>query len=404
MPWPRLSLALALWIAPGAIAVALAQPATVLYRFSGGSDGANPQGPLVADRAGNLYGAAQSGGLGFGVIFELSPPSSPGGRWTESVLYRFKNEADGSAPVGGLARDAAGNLYGVTTGGGVVFRLTRATPARSWTFSTLYAFGATAALPNALVLDAAGRLYGTTNYGGAFQYAPGLAYQLSPTADGTVPWTLSVLHEFAGYPTDGAYPSGALTVGSAGVVYGTTSEGGSGECFDAGTFIGCGTVFAISSSTTGWTETPIYSFTSRESNAPYYAVTLGAGGSLYGTAGYDVFRLSPASDGSWHKRTLYQFTAGISGTMPDGALLVGGSGALYGTSSSSGLSGFSTAFRVAPPLAPGPWLETTLGSFSTGFTGAQPTGGLVVGSGRRLYGVTAATPDGDFGTIFSVLP
>jgi hypothetical protein len=404
MPWPRLCLAVLLSIA-GVSPHAIAQPATVLYRFSGGGDGANPVGPLVADRSGHLYGAAQSGGLGYGVIFALAPPATPGGRWTESVLHTFSNAADGAVPAGGLAIDAAGNLYGVTTSGGGAFRLTPpASPTGAWTFSLLYAFGDTLALPNPLALDAHGNLYGTAYYGGAYQYGPGVAYRLSPGRDGAVPWTLAVLHEFAGYPTDGGYPSGALALDRAGVVYGTTSEGGAGACFDAGTFIGCGTVFAIHPSGAGATESLLYAFSAREGNSPYAGLALAPDGALFGTAGYDAFELAPLDAGGWRKRTLYQFTEGISGTSPDGPLLRDGDGTLYGTSSSSGLSGYSTAFRLSPPAAAGPWLETTLATFGTGFAGAQPAGGLVAGAGHRLYGVTAGTPDGDFGTVFSVAP
>src|SRR5215469_17468149 len=74
---------------------------TVLYSFTGGRDGRNPVGPLIFDNAGNLYGAAQYGGAGCGVIFELSPPTQ-GTTWTESVLYTFGCVADGAYPTGGL--------------------------------------------------------------------------------------------------------------------------------------------------------------------------------------------------------------------------------------------------------------------------------------------------------------
>lgn len=403
MPWPSLRVVLLLWMLPGVMAPALAQPATVLYRFQGRADGANPAGPLVADRSGILYGVTEAGGLGYGVIFALAPPLTADGAWTESVLYTFKNEADGVAPVGGLARDPAGNLYGATASGGVFRLAPPASRSGRWTFSLLYAFGTTAALPNTVALDAAGNLYGSTYYGGTDEYGPGSVYRLSPAPGGTVPWSFTLLHAFTGYPQDGAYPAGALTIDEAGVVYGTTTEGGSGRCFNAGTFIGCGTVFAIAPSGSTWTETPIYDFTVND-HAPYAGLTHGRGGTLYGTDGYDVFRLSPSTGGPWNKRRLYQFTEGLSGTTPGGTLLLGAGPVLYGTSTSSGLSGYTTAFRLAPPHEPGPWLETTLATFGSGLSGVQPSGGLVEGRGNGLYGVTSSTTGTDFGTIFRVEP
>jgi len=246
---------------------------TVLYTFTGGADGGNPQGPLVADPSGNLYGSAQTGGLGYGVIFKLTRPATQGGAWAESVLYSFANHADGSSPVGGLVLDGKGNLYGVTNGGlSVVFRLSPPTAQGSdWTFSVLCEL-AESVLPNPLVRDSHGNLYGTTQYGGSGQFSYGQAYELSPPASTGEAWTFTSLHSFQGPPTDGAYPSSNLSVDAAGNLFGTTSQGGKGTCFDAGTVIGCGTVFEISPSGGAWTETSIYDFTVHENNAPYWDV------------------------------------------------------------------------------------------------------------------------------------
>jgi hypothetical protein len=96
----------------------------VLYNFAGGNDGQSPQAALVADSAGNLYGTTEGGGGsnfcfdGCGTVFELSPPTKRGGGWTETVLYRFTGRSDGSLPEGKLIRDAEGNLYGTAAKGG----------------------------------------------------------------------------------------------------------------------------------------------------------------------------------------------------------------------------------------------------------------------------------------------
>jgi uncharacterized repeat protein (TIGR03803 family) len=137
----------------------------VLYNFQGGADGANPNGGLLADQAGNLYGTTQNGGAAnFGTIFKLER----GG--TESILYSFTDGPDGGHPTGGLIRDSGGNLYGTTLFGGiqghlgVVFKLE---PAGNET--PLYSFtgGADGANPlGDLVMDKAGNLYGTAQAGG----------------------------------------------------------------------------------------------------------------------------------------------------------------------------------------------------------------------------------------------
>src|SRR6202521_4576959 len=103
---------------------------TVLYVFKGNAsnDGASPAGGLLIDSAGNLYGTTAYGGtgncvvlgtrMGCGTVFEISPPQQKGGKWTEAVLYSFPTPKQGFVPVGDLAFDSAGNLYGATMFGG----------------------------------------------------------------------------------------------------------------------------------------------------------------------------------------------------------------------------------------------------------------------------------------------
>jgi hypothetical protein len=99
----------------------------VIYRFQGGSDGYNPSGNLLADKAGNFYGTTVEGGTGgscgydqngCGTVFEVSPPAQPGDPWVETVLYRFTGDSDGYWPTAALVADKNGNLYSTTYGGG----------------------------------------------------------------------------------------------------------------------------------------------------------------------------------------------------------------------------------------------------------------------------------------------
>jgi hypothetical protein len=230
---------------------------TVLYRFKGGKDGAYPNGGLIFDNQGNLYGTTEFGGGssactweedGCGTVFELKPPTKKGGAWTESLLHRFKGYPDGHYPNGGLIFDKKGGLYGTTVSGGegssasgTAFQLKP--PRRkggAWAETILYTFtgGNDGGNPMAgLIFDEQGNLYGT-DLGGA-SYG-GNVYELSPAAGGGA-WTLTVLYNFTG-PPNGYYPAASLIFGQAGSLFGTTQWGGNGQGCQYG---GCGTAFEV---------------------------------------------------------------------------------------------------------------------------------------------------------------
>ena len=227
--WKVLIATLAALGALAAGSAAWAGAPVAIYTFTGGSDGAFPDGNLVADAAGNLYGVTEAGGtgdsefLGYGTVFMLSPPASQSGSWTEAVLYRFTGAADGGIPLAGLARDPSGNLYGTTLVGGcvpncggqgygTVFKLAPPVPgSKNWTFTTIWRFqprhdvqdGATPGGP--LTLDGSGNLYGTTARGGLRAGCCGTVFELTPPSSGSGPWTETLLHVFSGY-AEGAFP------------------------------------------------------------------------------------------------------------------------------------------------------------------------------------------------------
>ena len=198
---------------------------TVLYNFTGGSDGGQPADSLVFDDAGNLYGTTT-----LNSVFELSPSS--GGEWNETTLYNFTNGADGGRPYGGLVFDHAGNLYGTTqingnngfcngVGCGTVFELTPQGPGK-WAFSVLFAFdGTNGGWPrSSLTLDSGGNLYGTGTFGG--KNSQGVVFKLSQS-NGT--WT----ETFASFNfQDGGVPSGPLLLKN-GFLFGTAEHGGKGN-------------------------------------------------------------------------------------------------------------------------------------------------------------------------------
>ena len=150
-------------------------PEQILYNFTGGADGSNPSGELVADKTGALYGTTVHGGVGsYGIVYKLVPPTTSGGAWTEKVLYRFKGGADGAYPETALLRTASGVLYGTTSAGGTaklgtVFMLTQPKAGTAWTHTVLHSFTGSGdgALPEGgLIMDASGALYGSTSAGG----------------------------------------------------------------------------------------------------------------------------------------------------------------------------------------------------------------------------------------------
>ena len=202
---------------------------TVLHSFGAGVDGITPEGGLISDAAGNLYGITSQGGRASfgGTVFKLAPPAAGKSTWTESVLHSFAG-----TPEAGLIIDKAGNLYGTTGFGGVpskkcangcgtVFKLTPPPAGKAaWTETVLFSFNdIDGSLPaGRLVFDAAGNLYGTTEDGGSLGY--GTVFKLTPPAAGKTAWMETVLFSFS--DTDGADPQAGLIFDKAGNLYGTT--------------------------------------------------------------------------------------------------------------------------------------------------------------------------------------
>ena len=224
----------------------------VLHAFAGGTDGASPNGGLVLDSNGAIYGTTPIGGFdcphhsgqGCGTVFELKPPTSKNGAWTEKQVHIFKNGTDGTQPTAGVILDDAGALYGGAEGGsngcGVVFRLAQSGDGL-WKETILYSFGGNSYYygPAVARFDSSGNIYGTT-YVGPGSLA-GSVFRLKPPARKGEFWTARVLYGFTG-GLDGLFPAATLTLDEAGNLYGATQEGGGkGTCQGY-----CGTVFEVS--------------------------------------------------------------------------------------------------------------------------------------------------------------
>ncbi|HWW15026.1 MAG TPA: choice-of-anchor tandem repeat GloVer-containing protein [Candidatus Dormibacteraeota bacterium] len=206
----------------------------VLHNFGSGTDGVQSAAGLIFDAAGNLYGTTWVGGAyGAGVVFELTPTA--GGGWAEKVLHNFGSGTDGANAQARLIFDSASNLYSTTSFGGTsssgtVFELTP-NAGGSWTETVIHNFGngtdGVFPISGSLIFDAAGNLYGTTSQGGLYDYGifdgGGILFELTPNAGGA--WTETVLHNF-GNGTDGALPLSGVIFDAAGNIYGTASAGG----------------------------------------------------------------------------------------------------------------------------------------------------------------------------------
>jgi uncharacterized repeat protein (TIGR03803 family) len=263
---------------------------TVLYTFTGGADGRTPNG-VILDASGNLFGTTNGGGdsSGDGVVFELSPNSN--GTWTESVIHFFTGGTNGGrSPNGSLVFDSAGRLYGTTSfsgngGGGLVFRLTP-NGTGGWTAGFLHNFSGRqdGSVPNGgLVFDAKGNVYGTAQEGGNLadcnRFGCGVVFKLSRKLGGG--WNETVLHPFTG-GTDGGVPLAGVAIDSSGNLYGTTFQGGDANfCGGQG---GCGVVFKLSPGSSGYTETVLHTFTGNP-DGQYSAAPLirDSSGNLFGT-------------------------------------------------------------------------------------------------------------------------
>jgi uncharacterized repeat protein (TIGR03803 family) len=256
----------------------------VIYSFLGGDDGAALAANVIRDTEGNLYGTTRYGGdlscdngNGCGMVFKLDPT----GQLT--VLYRFTGGSDGAEPLGGLLRDNANNLYGTTLYGGDVTACTSTPPGCGVVFkvdqygneSVLHSFtgGTDGGGPMAgLVWDTiGGNLFGTTASGGANLL--GNVFKMDTSGNETV------LYNFKG-GSDGAYPYASLIRDSAGNLVGTTNQGGRPGC--SGYKAGCGVVFKINSS---GHESILYKFKGAgDGGFPVAAVLQDSKGNIYGTA------------------------------------------------------------------------------------------------------------------------
>jgi uncharacterized repeat protein (TIGR03803 family) len=390
----------------------------VVYSFgTNPNDGRIPNGGLVFDNAGNLYGTTQYGGLsGGGTVFELTPGAND--TWTESILYNFcsqPNCADGQVPEAGLIFDSSRNLYGTTIAGGMfdggtcraggcgtVFELSPpSSPGGNWIETVLWNFQGNLnndgdAPWGRLAWDAAGNLYGTTE-GGGTSLSLGTVFELSPISREA--WSESVLYRFCanGPPcTDGVYPLAGVSFDLSGNLFGTTSYP-------------AGTVFELSPQAGEWAETTLHHFTAYGGDDPISEVNIDqTTGNLYGTVSGGqgearcggVWRLTPQSDSTYQGGVLLLNQSGANGCTPLASVFhESQSNVLFATASTGGSNNAGTLYKISSAGK-----QTVLYDFcqqASCADGSMPSASLTKHAGA-LFGTTSAGGSYNQGVVFRI--
>lgn len=323
---------------------------------------------------------------------------------TFTVIHTFTGAADGDDPVAGVTIGGPGTLYGTTELGGtendgVAFALRQR--GSGWTLSPLHEFSgymSDGARPQApLAIGPNGALYGTTTSGG--NYNGGTVFQLQPPANACKTaicyWNESVVQSFT--PDNGQFPFfGQLVFDKSGNIYGTTFSGG---------FYGGGVAYELVADS-DWMLSILHSFDSISGSgdgfAPVSGAVFGAAGNLYGTTQYGGTGQCASGCGTIFQLTssgtesvLYSFNSGSSGNYPNGGLIMDPSGNFYGTTFDGG-GGQGTVFQLAP--SGGGWTFSVLYAFPA----CHPYSGVTLDAAGNLYGTCSAGGADGFGMVFKL--
>ncbi len=366
----------------------------IIHDFNSQTDGGDPSGGVVADEAGNVYGPMSGGQNGYGFVYEIASKKQ-----LFTPLYNFTGGSDGGNPNSPIV-GPEGVLYGTAAGGccGLVYSLRPAptaclTNSCSWTESTVYQFTGSDGVsgPGNLVFDQEGNLYGTSASGGA--YGQGAVFELTPSSGG---WTEAILYSFTG-GSDGGGPT-SVVAGIDGNVYGTAGGGADGY--------GVVFQLVRPPSGGSWTENVIYNFTCQPCYTAYpYALSLIQDdlGNLYGifVDGYsgideaEVFELSP-SGRSWVFSVLDSLDGldPVDWTFTD--LAADAAGNVYWAGGVLEPYGGGYAFvEVRPPGGGFSWIYGAPGLFF-------PSDTLGLDGKRNVYGTTGTCGKYGQGTVWKV--
>lgn len=360
----------------------------VLHNFAG-SDGAEPLGALTLGHDGMIYGMTHDNGASnYGTVFQMSTDGS-----VFNVIHNFSGP-DGQDPDAGIIQGRDGMLYGTTGSGGaysygVAFQMS--TDGSFYSIIHNFTGGADGGNPSCGLIQGSGSdnsLYGAAYNGGA--NGVGIVFQLA--VDGSV---FSTIHNFIGVYGANPYDDESLTLGSDGMLYGTTLNGGDW---------GAGTVFQVS--TSGTVFNSLHSFNpNAEGYNPYGGVIQGSDGLLHGVTPYSSYgsannygTLFTLTTSGASFTTAFDFSNGIDGYDPYGGLALGKDGNFYGTTVSGGLYGYGTLFKISKTGQ-----LTLLHSFSN-IDGYAPYCGITLDSKSNLYATTTFGGANSHGVAFEYSP
>ena len=305
--------------------------------FTGSANGASPRGNLTLSADGKyLFGTTSSiGPSNGGTVFQLTTDTTH----TLTTAAAFSSTAaTGYFPFAGVTADAAGNLYGTaylggSSSAGAIYELTAQTKT-TFTASPVVTFNGTGngSNPRApLIADTAGNLYGTTTNGGTS--SDGTVFEVSATGH-----ALSTLATFTG-TANGANPYAGLVMDSTGDLFGTTYNGGAGSD---------GTVFEVAATTHKLTT--LATFNGTNGANPSGGLTLDANGDLFGTTynggGSSDGTAFEVAAGALSPTTLLSFNGTGNGANPQAGLTADAAGNLYGTTANGGANSDGTAFEL----------------------------------------------------------
>ena len=382
----------------------------VLHAFGRTGDGGGLFGGLARDAQGSLYGMTSGGGAyGLGSVFELTP--GLGGQWAETILHSFcqpHNCGDGSAGLSGVIIDSKDSLFGLSTAG--TFEMTPGSG--GWTFKVIYGAGGDAMpLTNDpgqcdLLLDGPGNLYSPCfSFGKNYK---GAVSELLPGSDG---WKEKNLYDFCTHPRGGVclggnYPAFRLAWDTAGNLYGVTTEGGAHKA---------GVAYELEHTAGTWKEHVLHSFPAFDGDGYnfYAGLAVDSSGNVYGTtlqggknqgAG-TVFELSPQQNGTWKETILTDFpNSRQNGAGPAAAVVLDKTGNLYGTTTAGGDPGCGcgVVFKMTRKSG-GNWKYSVLHRF-IGQDEWSPQASVVLDDKGNIYGTTAEGGANGAGVVFEITP
>jgi uncharacterized repeat protein (TIGR03803 family) len=400
----------------------------ILHKFTGSPDAANPEAGLIRDVDGKLYGTTVEGGansncpggfgMGCGTVFAIDA----GGN--ERVVYSFAGTPDGSTPFADLLSDASGNLYGTTAAGGNGKVCLSFNPDGCGTAFKVDTAGNESILHNflgyfgsgrddgegpkgSLIANPDGALFGATAFGGLG--SSGVIFEINTNGKERI------LHDFDGHGSDGDGSYAGLVRDTTGNLYGTTYQGGGGNCIG-----GCGSVFELDHA---GVFTTLYQFTGgQDGGNPYGGLIMDASGNLYGTAqNYGnlactkqggnpgcgtVFKLSSTRT----LTVLHTFAGSPDGATPSATLIRDGNGNIYGATPFGGDQSCNGGYSCGVVFKIGrSGRETILHTFTGGaHDGEVPYGGLYRDSSGDLFGTTVSGGKGPCqqgcGIVFELVP